>query len=405
MKTAKLYQEDVYMKTADGNIMEVIVTPKETLLATDISIFFPEGGGQPSDTGYLNDEFVHHVSEKNGVIYHHVASGTSIKTGETVTMRLDWNNRFKNMQAHLGEHILSGVFHSMFGGVNRGFHMGENYITIDIALENDPKIQEISPDMAMEAERKANEIVWSNHPVTISHFSDSKEAKTLKLRKDLTLEAEDITVVTVGDKDAPKDCVACCGTHPATSSEVGLIKIYKVEKNKGMFRIYFDCGTRAMENFDNLHEVMTRISDRYSAGLEDLEEKLLKEDQKNRNMRVKLSELTRTLALQRAELLSAKASDKKGIIYEKYDDFFPDDILKIEKELTKYPGTLYALLSKKDMTVLLISDGEIKCGNLVKDYANFYGGKGGGKPELARAIFKNETDADLFVDLLEKHLR
>lgn len=381
MKTAKLYQEDVYMKTADGNIMEVIVTPKETLLATDISIFFPEGGGQPSDTGYLNDEFVHHVSEKNGVIYHHVASGTSIKTGETVTMRLDWNNRFKNMQAHLGEHILSGVFHSLFGGVNRGFHMGENYITIDIALENDPKIQEISPDMAMEAERKANEIVWSNHPVTISHFSDSKEAKTLKLRKDLTLEAEDITVVTVGDKDAPKDCVACCGTHPATSSEVGLIKIYKVEKNKGMFRIYFDCGTRAMENFDNLHEVMTRISDRYSAGLEDLEEKLLKEDQKNRNMRVKLSELTRTLALQRAELLSAKASDKKGIIYEKYDDFFPDDILKIEKELTKYPGTLYALLSKKDMTVLLISDGEIKCGNLVKDYANFYGGKGGGKPE------------------------
>lgn len=405
MKTAKLYQEDVYMKTADGNIMEVIVTPKETLLATDISIFFPEGGGQPSDTGYLNDEFVHHVSEKNGVIYHHVASGTSIKTGETVTMRLDWNNRFKNMQAHLGEHILSGVFHSLFGGVNRGFHMGGNYITIDIALENDPKIQEISPDMAMEAERKANEIVWSNHPVTISHFSDSKEAKTLKLRKDLTLEAEDITVVTVGDKDAPKDCVACCGTHPATSSEVGLIKIYKVEKNKGMFRIYFDCGTRAMENFDNLHEVMTRISDRYSAGLEDLEEKLLKEDQKNRNMRVKLSELTRTLALQRAELLSAKASDKKGIIYEKYDDFFPDDILKIEKELTKYPGTLYALLSKKDMTVLLISDGEIKCGNLVKDYANFYGGKGGGKPELARAIFKNETDADLFVDLLEKHLR
>lgn len=405
MKTAKLYQEDVYMKTADGNIMEVIVTPKETLLATDISIFFPEGGGQPSDTGYLNDEFVHHVSEKNGVIYHHVASRTSIKTGETVTMRLDWNNRFKNMQAHLGEHILSGVFHSLFGGVNRGFHMGENYITIDIALENDPKIQEISPDMAMEAERKANEIVWSNHPVTISHFSDSKEAKTLKLRKDLTLEAEDITVVTVGDKDAPKDCVACCGTHPATSSEVGLIKIYKVEKNKGMFRIYFDCGTRAMENFDNLHEVMTRISDRYSAGLEDLEEKLLKEDQKNRNMRVKLSELTRTLALQRAELLSAKASDKKGIIYEKYDDFFPDDILKIEKELTKYPGTLYALLSKKDMTVLLISDGEIKCGNLVKDYANFYGGKGGGKPELARAIFKNETDADLFVDLLEKHLR
>ena len=405
MKIAKLYQEDVYMKTADGNIMEVIVTPKETLLATDISIFFPEGGGQPSDTGYLNDEFVHHVSEKNGVIYHHVASRTSIKTGETVTMRLDWNNRFKNMQAHLGEHILSGVFHSLFGGVNRSFHMGENYITIDIALENDPKIQEISPDMAMEAERKANEIVWSNHPVTISHFSDSKEAKTLKLRKDLTLEAEDITVVTVGDKDAPKDCVACCGTHPATSSEVGLIKIYKVEKNKGMFRIYFDCGTRAMENFDNLHEVMTRISDRYSAGLEDLEEKLLKEDQKNRNMRVKLSELTRTLALQRAELLSAKASDKKGIIYEKYDDFFPDDILKIEKELTKYPGTLYALLSKKDMTVLLISDGEIKCGNLVKDYANFYGGKGGGKPELARAIFKNETDADLFVDLLEKHLR
>lgn len=412
MKTIRDYQIDVYKKESEAKVIDIIREKNKILIITDKTIFFPEGGGQPSDIGYINDCPVHHVSEKGDTIYHHTNGNLGFETGDTVNLKINWARRFENMQAHLGEHILSGTFSTLYGGVNRGFHMGENYITIDISLEKDLKYTEITWEMAMKAENLANNTIWENHPVTIKHFSNPKKAAAMKLRKELTLDADDISIVTVGDENAPKDCVACCGTHPKTSGEVGLIKIYKVEKNKGMFRIYFDCGIRAMRNYDRVHEIMTRISDKYSAGIEDLEGKILKEDAKNRDIRSRLSELVRTLVKERTDEL-VQITDKNSlgdangckVVYKKYQDFLPDDILKIDKELTKKPGILYALLSTKENTVILLSDGNIKCGNLVKEYANFYGGKGGGKPELARAIFKKESDAEMFIDLLEKHLK
>ena len=419
MNTKRLYQDDVYLETTSAQITELYETEEETLIATDKTVFFPEGGGQPSDIGFLNDYPVCHVREKNNLVYHKIKGKTNLKTGDTVNLEINRENRFKNMQAHLGEHILSGVFNNLYGGVNRGFHMGENYITIDIALEKDPSYTEITWEMALTAENAANEIIWSNLPVTTYRFTDKKKASAMKLRKELTVDADDISIVTVGDVKNPKDCVACCGTHPKTSAEVGLVKIYKVEKNKGMFRIYFDCGIRAMKNYDKLHDTFTRISDKYSAGLNDMEEKLSKEEQKNTATRAKLSALIKTLAKSRAEELENLSKDKyeagmaespvvskiSRVIYKKYSDFSTDDILKIDKELKKAADKLYALLSVKDMTVVLISDGNINCGELVKNYANFYSGKGGGKPTLARAIFQKESDVDMFVDLLEKHLR
>ena len=87
--------------------------------------------------------------------------------------------------------------------------------------------------MARAAESDANRVIWSDLPVTVSHFDYRVDAEKMPLRKVLAFE-DDISVVSVGDIADPADCVACCGTHPKTSGQVGLVKIYKVEKNKDM---------------------------------------------------------------------------------------------------------------------------------------------------------------------------
>ena len=444
MKTNMIYQQDVYTRTCSATVENVILKDDHAEIVLDQTIFFPEGGGQPSDTGWLvleskenskgkakkraDKEPLHikiaEVHEKDKVAYHRTApfdaagsgdmpgSGDQIspedlpQPGDTVSCMIDWDRRFLNMQRHCGEHILSGVFADLYGGANRGFHMGESYITVDIRLENDPAFDKITWDMCMKAERRINEIVWSDLPVRIDHFSDPKEAAKMPLRKELTIEDEDISIVTIGSIDDPADCVACCGTHPARTAQVGLVKIYKVEKNKDMFRIYFDCGANALSDYDEKHRLITKIGDHYSAGLADLEKKMAADEQKNLDMRAHLNTISRSLAAMRAEdILKEAAEDPDRVVFRSYSDFTADDIMKIGKIAGPKLEKPALVLAENEHTVLFFSNGSIHCGNLVRENAGIYGGKGGGSDVQARAIFPDNKNIETFVDLIDKHLR
>ena len=155
--------------------------------------------------------------------------------------------------------MLSGTFHTMYGGVNKGFHMGEDYITIDIDLGG---------RMLTEAELNAaqdmvNKAVWSDLPVTVTWFEDYEASLSLPVRKKVPHEGR-VSVVTVGDKSDPYDCIACCGTHPSSSGQVGLVAIYKSEPNKGMNRVFFDCGRKALDKLCENSLLLSAASKRYS---------------------------------------------------------------------------------------------------------------------------------------------
>ena len=254
---------------------------RSLLLTLDRTAFFPEGGGQSCDTGFIGPYRVTDVQEREGLILHTVQRGRSDipAAGTALHCSLDWERRFDNMQRHCGEHILSGIFYDMFGGINRGFHMGSDYMTVDISLEEDPRVTEITMKDAVQAELAANKVIWSDAPVTVMHFDDRREAEKLPLRKALAFD-EDISIVCVGSPDNAADCVACCGTHPSSAGQVGIIKIFKVEKYKGMFRIYFEAGKRALDDYDSKHRLLTEISGRYSSSFDELPKKLDAREQK-----------------------------------------------------------------------------------------------------------------------------
>ena len=216
MNTIKLYQKDVYLKKFQGRIEQILPAKEGDLLVLDQTAFFPEGGGQPWDRGMLGGFAVEKVWEEGDLIFHQIRGESGLKEGDVIEGVLDWPARFRNMQRHCGEHILSGIFYQECGGVNRGFHMGEEYMTIDISLEDDPDSTILTPEILEKVETLANQAVWANLPVITQTFESREEAAALPMRKQLALE-EDITIVCVGSLENPADCVACCGTHPSTS--------------------------------------------------------------------------------------------------------------------------------------------------------------------------------------------
>ena len=406
MKTKRLFKEDVYMKEAEAVITSLSETNDgKVALTLDRTIFFPTGGGQSCDRGTIAGFKVTDVYEDEAAddIIHIVdASPADFETGTAVYLILDWEHRFDNMQRHCGEHILSGMFFREYGGVNRGSHMGDQYMTIDISLEARPEFTSITWDMAKHAEECANEAIWQNQPVITRHFDTKKEAQNLPLRKALALE-KDITIVCVGSVENPSDCVACCGTHPAAAGQVGLIKIFKVEPNKGMFRIYFEAGKRAFLKYQQELDTLTALSNSLSAGTDDVLSKYHAQIEKNKEARNQLHFLKKeVIARETADIAAAL---EKGESIRRYHILSLDDLNVLAREVSPHIRKIAFLVHEPSYTVFLVSDGSVDCGRMVKENAQIYGGKGGGNKTTARAIFTKDEYVNTFIDLIEKHLR
>lgn len=431
MATERLYQKDVYLKEADVKVTAVRTDGGKLRVATDRTVFFPEGGGQPCDLGTLGGLRVLDVQEDkaDGLVWHTLEIGAgpeehaavqpgeairdreadetgqepkAIRPGETAHAVVDWKRRFSNMQMHCGEHILSGRFHALYGAENRGFHMGADYMTVDILS---PDGSTLSEEQIRAAEEAANEIVWSNAPVTTLRFESLREAAAMPLRKDIKAD-EDISVVLIGDPEDPYDCCACCGTHPERTGQIGLISVLKAESYKGMTRLTIKAGRPAFEESVLRSKIASEMAQKYSCEVSAIAERKAADDAKNALVRRELSELRSALSKE-AELELRKALPKQGgsLAVFSYSLQSADDLQSMARRMEDAFERTTALYSERDKTVILASPGTPDAGRLVREYAGMYGGKGGGGPKLARAIFAEKSDADIFLDLLEKHLR
>ncbi len=405
MNTVKLFQEDVYLKKFTAKVLNKEIEDGKNAVILNQTAFFPEGGGQSSDIGTINGSFVSDVFERNGTIIHMIPGVLDFSIGDMVTCEINWPHRFKNMQRHCGEHILSGMFFREYGGINRGFHMGKEYMTIDISLEENSDFTEITWEMAENIENLSNRVIWENAPVITRHFENQEEASKLPLRKNLVVE-EDITIVCVGNVDNPSDCVACCGTHPAFAGEVGLIKILKVEVNKGMFRIQFKAGEEALLDYQEKHRIITKLNGKYSANTFDLLEKVLIQDEKNKAFRSQLNTFRQLLLKQSVMEAETALASSDGIVSISFEALPVDDLLQIGRSVTNKISKLLLISSYEESTILFFSDGHtVDCGKLVKETAHIYNGKGGGNVTQARAILPKSENIPVYIDLIEKHLR
>ncbi|MBP3606389.1 MAG: alanyl-tRNA editing protein, partial [Clostridia bacterium] len=231
--TEKLYDKNAYLTSFFARVLSVTEAAGGYLVETDATAFFPEGGGQGADTGTLGGFRVLDVKEKDGVIYHLLDGAPPV--GDTVRGALDFSLRFERMQCHTGEHIVSGILHSLYGAENVGFHLGD-IVTLDI-----DKV--VDRAMLDRAEELANAAVFKNLPVRISYPApEALASMTYRAKLDLT---ENVRIVTVEGVDA----CACCAPHVAYTGEIGLIKLLDFEKHRGGTRILMQAGARALRDY------------------------------------------------------------------------------------------------------------------------------------------------------------
>lgn len=247
----KLYYQVPYVK----EFQAVVTSCKEGnnhnyQVVLDRTGFYPEGGGQPSDTGTLGDATVMEVHEKDGVVWHQVDK--LLAEGTTVTGIIDWEKRYSNMQQHSGEHLLSGLIHQHYGYDNVGFHMGNEEVTIDF---NGP----LTMNQLEEMEQEANRILYDNRPV-IETFPTEEVLHKLEYRskKELT---GDIRIIEIPGGDR----CACCGTHVQHTGEIGIIKVLGMMNYKGGVRVTMLCGMKALLDYERKQSQVTKISHLLSA--------------------------------------------------------------------------------------------------------------------------------------------
>ena len=249
METEKLYYADAFLKEFTATVLTCEPGKTGYLVTLDRTAFYPEGGGQPADHGTLGGCAVTDVHEKDGVIFHTVEKAVEI--GETVTGRIDWVRRFDHMQQHSGEHILSGILCHDYRCDNVGFHLGADTVTIDYNAD-------ISWEQALDAERKANEVIWADVPAEIAYPSPAElEALDYRSKKELTGQ---VRIVTFPEAD----CCACCGTHVLRAGQVGLIKVLSCQKFREGVRMEILCGQRALAYLGHVYDQARSVGQRLS---------------------------------------------------------------------------------------------------------------------------------------------
>lgn len=385
--TEKIYQKDRYLKELEAQVIRI--EGAEVIL--DRTIFAPDSGGQPWDLGTLGGFPLKSVTEKGDEVLHTLASETdaaSLKPGDPVTLVLDWPRRFDHMQNHLGEHILSGIFKSVYNLDNKGFHLGDTDGTFDLDT------LELTEDMIRDVENRANQAVYDAIPVQVELLRSAEDALQYPLRKELKVE-EDIIVVTVPGVD----CVACCCPHLSDTSQIGIIKITGTEKYKQLTRVHFKCGTRALRDYQQKHKDVALLSERYSADEFTLLEKIDKVEKKNERIRREYNDFKTAAARSKARELAA---GNTGVACAGIDGADMDYLRVIAKQLSELSGLPAVLYSETALCVLLTAPegSSVQCGKLVKMLAE--GGRGGGSPTQAQVVFQDVEAMKKFVEAAEK---
>ena len=232
MKAYQLYYKYPTMKDFKARVISCRARDGMYEVQLESTIFYPEGGGQPADTGTIGEARVAHVySAADGIIH---CCDSPLEVGEEYDAAIDWDKRFDHMQHHTAEHLVSGIINKLYGADNVGFSIGEQYVTIDFN-------RELSREDADNIENLANEAVFKNLPVKIEYF-DTTPDFSYRSKKELS---GTIRIVRIDDYDI----CACAGTQLASTGEIGLIKITSVQKYKGGSRIYLLCGHRALNDY------------------------------------------------------------------------------------------------------------------------------------------------------------
>ena len=362
MTTRKLYYEDCHLARFAARVRSCEKKESGYDVILDATAFYPEGGGQASDTGTLGGVRVLHVREEGETVIHHCDG--PLEAGSTVEGELDYDRRFRLMQQHTGEHIVSGIIHRRYGYHNVGFHMSSDMITIDfdgiIPAEDLPGI-----------EGEANRAVWQNLPVRCWVPEPEELKQTFyRTKKDLPWP---VRIVQVPGYDS----CACCGVHVAATGEIGLIKLYTTVGLRGGTRMEIACGAQALEALNHAFDQNRQVSQAFSAQWSETGDAARRMNDTVNQLKYRITGLERRLFH-----LTAESYRGKGDVLHFADGLEPAAVRDLADAVADVCGGTAAVFSGADgegySFCLVTRQGDLR--QLGKEMVKALNGRGGGKP-------------------------
>lgn len=365
MTTEKLYYIDSHLFDFEATVLDCRQVEKGWAVILDRTAFFPEGGGQLADTGFIGAAPVRDVQERGGEILHFC--GEALPVGAHLPCRVEREQRLVRMQNHSGEHIVSGLAHRLFGCENVGFHMGEDCMTIDFD-------RELSWQQLMEVETLANEAVRENLPVLCS-FPEGEALEKLEYRSKLDL-TENVRIVEIPGIDR----CACCAPHVERTGEIGLIKILDAERHRGGVRLSLCCGMLALRDYRVKQENIAAISQALSAKRHETAgavSRLLSEQQRSK-------ERIAALSMELARLKAERCPVTEGNLCV-FDNVLDEVALReLVNLLMEKCGGIAAAFSGSDETGYryIMGSRRVDLRRCAKEINRLIDGRGGGKPQM-----------------------
>ena len=387
--TRRLYYEDAYIKEFEAKAEACFLDKDGFWIMLDQTAFYPEGGGQPCDTGTFSVcEFgeirqiqVHDVQEKDGRVLHFCKE--KIEEGARVCGRIDWQRRLTHMREHSGEHIISGIICRRYGYSNIGFHMGKDFITIDFSGL-------LTEEEIAAAEKAANEKIMENAEIQ-AEYPDADMLENMDYRSKKEVKGA-IRIVTIPGAD----CCACCGTHVKRTGEIGPVKVIGSEHYKSGIRLTLLVGEKALADYAVKSENVRKISALLSVKPEDTVcgvERLLDAME---NLKQKYGSLKMQFLGQKVEAI--EEGQKATVLFEK--DLSPLDMRKLADNLHK-KAKFAAVFCGDDMTdyryVMICNDMDIV--DFGKTFQAALGGRGGGRnPMIQGSTSASRTQIEAFLE-------
>jgi len=373
--TSRIYYTDPYCRRFEAVVTSMVEHQGRQAALLDRTAFYPTSGGQPFDTGRITPQQRGSSGSAVDVLdtidldddIAHVLSAP-LAVGAAVTGEIDWTRRFDHMQQHTGQHVLSAAFDRLFDNRTVSFHMGAELSTIDLA-------KEMSWEQIARAEDEANRVIWDNREVAI-RFVSSDEAATLSLRKE-PVRAGVLRLIEVRDFDLS----ACGGTHVARTGAIGAILVPAVEKFKGGVRVTFVCGGRALRVFRTLRESVVGSVRALSVLPQELPGTIERMQTEARDLRRTIKRFQESLAVHEAVRLAG------DVVVEALDGWDANGLKTIATEITSRTSAVVALFSTASPIAVVIAcspDRKVDANAVLRALTERFGGRGGGKADLAQ---------------------
>ena len=398
--TELLFYKDPYLKETTARVVEVKDLGNglvEVLL--DRTIFYPEGGGQPSDRGLIEGEGftieVTKVKSREEVWHEGVIEGRVPEKGEEVKLRLDWDWRYENMKNHTGQHVLSAVLKRLYDLDTTGFQIFEGHNKIEVNGELDW-------EMITRAEIEANDVIRRAIPVEVEEFKYLPDDIAQTLRKHVSKVTDRVRIVKIGDVDR----TPCGGTHVGNTSEIGLIKVLRFyKKGKNLWRIEFVCGNRALKRLNEILEDYWNALDGMPNKNPPLVERVRELRGEIEGLEGEIDRLRRELWRWKGCALIDKAEEighyNVFSLVEKWD--MKDAQAFAINFVKENPGAILLLAGEDYVIFAKNEEVDVSMRELLKEVIKELGGKGGGTDNLARG--KVEAEPEDVIEVAKDALR